>query len=218
MPGAVVSPTFPVAGTYVNTVRKDETEDRNYLRRTEAVLSVKVTKGASTYGPFGVTTSGNQWSATATVPPGTGYTVTASITDGTDIASHSIETIDVEEAPLIIIENIDPPPLKAADTPLEKKAHKLEGKHLPADADGIFAFPYTLLLLPSVSGLPEGGKHYHVSYRFGSPVSGEGRLGDVDKDKKKWKLKELKVEPHQFVMVFLERKGQVIATNSSRLF
>jgi hypothetical protein len=234
MPGAVLSALFPVCGTYEARLAKsdgpdEETVDRNLQLRPTPVIRVTVTKGSSSYGPYsaGVCTGmPGKWESMATVPAGDDYTVTATITLGLDSASHSIETVDVSSNPLLLFPHICCPireeDIKMAKEavpfkPGDKKAPRtLYGEHKVDDADEMFGTPYKLITSTTVTH-SGGGTHYHVVYRMGPPAR-PGVYGTVDKDNKKWKLRDVEVDYHEYVRLFLWRKNGQILQTASHLF
>ena len=221
MPGAVLTPNFTASGsfsTFLMERGKDRVLDWNLRMRLAYTISVNVTKGSQTWGPFAGVPNGTNWQASVSgIPAGTGYTVTATISDGTDMASHAIETVDVQDAPGIQILQITPPPTPYLD---ERDKFDLDGKFVDATADYMFAFPYTIRTTMSTTDIPAtGGKHYKVTYNFGNAVDLEGKDGEpLDKPNKKWKLKKIKVLEGQIVMVFLKKGSSYIARNVSQLF
>jgi hypothetical protein len=228
MPGAVLTPTFQVSGTYVNFF-DSHVRDRNLLLLSALTLTVTATKGGVSY-PFTVAIDSPQplcWTATPVnpIPVDTGYTITASVTDGTDVATSSIETVDVANLPVITVIQ-DFPSLERPHgavrpllLPLGTKKHiDFDGAFTADGVDGMFGVPYTLIVTSTTTALPTGGRRRDVTYQFGSPVVSEAVSGNLDNPHKQWHLKKINVEAGQFVMVFLSQDGAPIAMNASHLF
>lgn len=135
MPGAVLTPSFHVCGTYiVNEILITEVEkslDRNAQLLVTPIILVTVTKGNVSFGPFPATfcPGSGRWEAQIPgVAPDSGYTLTATIQQGINVVSHAIEWIDVSLFPMMMFSVIcctpgppPPPPLPTGEGELAEE-------------------------------------------------------------------------------------------------
>jgi hypothetical protein len=109
MPGATLSLSFQVCGTYLRNeiliTEAAKSPDRNAQVIASPLIEVTVTKGNVTFGPFPAVfcPDGRGWMAMVQgVGPDSGYTLTATIRQGTNVVSHAIEWIDVAYMPMLM--------------------------------------------------------------------------------------------------------------------
>ena len=252
MPGATLSPDFNVCGTYtVNEIIIEEAAksyDRNAQLLAYPLIEVTVTKGNVTFGPFPAMfcPDGRTWEASVRgVGPDSGYTLTATIRQGANVVSHSIEWIDVSFMPMLMFSLIccGPPGPPGPPMPLEDEETETEsgegdgegGGHrvtlLPLTAGptpksftgtyshpsptGMFGVVRKIVETLTATPLPSGGTHYHVTYRQGGALPGKYGVLTTSTD---WELVDIEVEPKTYVMFHLKDWGGPVAQTSSGLF
>ncbi len=230
MPQAVLPQTFNVCGTYiVNEIDKDlrKHPDRNVRAFTNPVINVTVTKGNVSFGPFTAyfCDDGSSWEAAVSgIGADTGYTVTATITQGGNMVSHAVEWVDVEMFPplpiVVICCGMNPPAPPAHRVTLlpagtVRKPVLLGGTHTYPGADDIFGVPWELHVVTTTTPISGGGTHTHHRYRQGHPLPGKyGTLkaGGV------WDVNGVEVNDGTFIVVYLKSRGRIVAHNSSPLY
>ena len=232
MPQAIVLPSFSVCGTYaINEIDKAllKSPDRNVIKTVNATIQVYVTKDGTSYGPFTASfcTEGGTWEASVSgVSPEGGYTVTATITQGENQLSHSIEWVEVASSLRVripvtccaregeteeeVLNKITLFPLGTA-----RKKVKLVGDHTTTNPNKVFAVVRLIDETKTVEQLPSGGKHYKIVWRQGDALP--GKYGDL-KAGKKWEVTDIEVDAETYVMIHIKNGGLDLGYNASPLF
>jgi hypothetical protein len=213
MPGAQLPQSFQVCGTYVLMEIMKDCIDRNSLFACMDNISVSLTKSGTTIPANSIDCGDGTWVATFSgVSPGFNYTVNASITDGTNTASNTVETVDVGVPRIVYapcsgggrgpITTLLKPGVTAKTAPLAGK-HDGSGGSVLAVVQKLARTPQTV-----------SPKHKRVRFNSGPYV----RHSEVDvKSATDWEL-EIDVDFDTFVTLHLKAGNAVRGRTTSQLF
>jgi hypothetical protein len=228
MPQSYLPNNFMVCGTAIfQTVlveSKKGPTDRNEELTNTPGIQVTVTKGGTTYGPFDATfcvDDPSRWEASVEdVPADDLYTLTATLTQGSNTVSHSIEWVHVQNGPVVAIAYIccgaNPPPqpvnpFRVLALGTLKSKEKLVGK-FKGTIDDVFGSAWSLNVTKTVTG-----GNVHVVYQLGSPVH-PGKYGTFHAGNKTFELVDVEVDANTVVVVCVKRNGKVIGQTTSALY